>query len=145
MAATQIFFCAFLLATGLVRAGDVNAVKAEPDLNKRAQLAMNNADQDLDAAKTAWAAGNADQARSAVGDIEASVRLAYDSLKATGSKPRNNKYYKRLELSTRELLRRLDAVRQDAPLDDRPDVEQVQKNVQDVHDQILQDIMSKRK
>jgi hypothetical protein len=130
---------------GLLCAGDLAVVKTERDLNKRAELAMANADSAVDAARKDWEAGKEDQARTAVGDIQASVKLACDSLKQTGKPARNNKYYKRVELSMRELLRRLDGLHTDAPYDDRGSVEQVQKRVQDLHDQILTDIMSKRK
>ena len=146
MSSARLVPCVFALAVvGLSHAGDLAAIKAEPDLNKRAELAMANADESIDAARNAWQAGREEQARAAVGDIQTSAQLAYDSLKQTHKAARNNKYYKRVELNMRELLRRLDGLHTDAPYDDRGSVEQVQKSVQDLHDQILTDIMSKRK
>lgn len=135
----------FLFGVAAVFSGDLKAVRAQPDLNKRAELAMENADESVDAARRAFNGGNMDQAHAAVADIQASVQLACDSLRETRKQPRNNKYYKRVELNMRSLLRRVDALDHDAPFEERGNVEQMQKRLQELHDQILLDIMSKRK
>ena len=137
-------FCAAILA-GSALAGDLQAVRAEPDLNKRAELAMANAESDLTAAGGAFKAGNSDNGRAALADVQASVELACDSLRGTNKPPRNNKYYKRVELSMRTLLRRVDDLGRAVAFDDRSAVEAVQKRLQELHDKILLDIMSKRK
>jgi len=134
-----------LLFAIALAAGDLAAAKAEPDLNKRADLAMVNAEHSVDVARRAFEAGKRDQADSALKEIQTSVQLAYDSLRETRKQPRNNKYYKRVELAMQALLRRVDALDHDAPYDERATVEQVEKHLQDLHDQILLDIMSKRK
>jgi hypothetical protein len=126
-------------------AADLTAVKAEPDLNKRAELAMDNAEHSLDGAAKAYNGGNTEQAHAQLADVQASVELACDSLRDTKSPPRNNKYYKRVELSMRTLLRHIGDLDHLVPYEDQASLEKVQKRVQELHDQILLDIMSKRK
>jgi len=144
MLSIRLLIFAAILGLPLM-AVDLSAVKAEPDLNKRAELAMDSAELSLDQAAKAYNAGNADQAHAQLADVQASVELACDSLRDTKSPPRNNKYYKRVELSMRTLLRHIGDLEHLVPYEDQASLEKLQKRVQELNEQILLDIMSKRK
>ncbi len=73
------------------------------------------------------------------------MELSFQSLEETGKSARNNKYYKRAELRTRELLRRLDGLRDLVGFEERSLVEKVRDRVAEVHDDLLKGIMSKKK
>jgi len=143
MCPIRLLICAALFALSPI-AADLNSIKAEPDLNRRAELAMAYAEQSLDDAGKAFKAGEIKRADIRMEEVRTAVELACDSLRATHRAPRNNKYYKRVELSMRTLLRHMDDLVHLAPVEDQ-ELPAVDKRVQELHDQILTDIMSKRK
>jgi hypothetical protein len=126
-------------------APDLASVKAEPDLDKRSDLALANADQYIDAARHAWASGDIKAVESALNEIRQSVELSYDSLHQTRENPRHSKFYKRSEQKILSLLRRLKTLRDDIDVENRETVEAVMRRLQELHDLLLTDIMSKRK
>jgi len=125
--------------------GDIGAVKAEPDLEKRSELALANADGQIDAARQAYSSGDMKTEQAALDDILESVETSYDALEHSGKAPRKSKYYKRAELKVQALLRRLHTLRNDMSVDDQPAVESVVKRLQEIHDELLAEIMSKKK
>ena len=130
----------------LVLALDLVAIKAEPKLEKRSQLALEFADSSLNSARDLYKQGDLDGCRSALGDVEAGVRLSYDSLMATGKDPRRNaKPFKDAEKSTRQILRRLDSLSDLMSAFDRSAVEPAQHTVSDIHDKLITGIMGKKK
>ena len=136
---------ALVLLAGLTSAADLNGVKSEPDLNKRAELATDEADRDLDAARQAWQNGDWNKAMADLNELEQLTELAQTSLEETKKPPRNNRHYKDVELKLRVLLRRLDGFRLAVDYDVRGDVNRIETQVQEVHDQILDAVMTKRK
>jgi hypothetical protein len=134
------------LALGLALAGssraDLKQVLAEPNLEKRSQLALNNATTAYKEARAAYDKGESDRTAAAVTEIEESVDLAYASLKQTGKDPRRSpKWFKKAEIDTRELLKHLDAFEHDMSFNDRPMVEKAKTKVQQVHDDLLVGLM----
>lgn len=125
--------------------GDLGAVKAEPDLEKRSELALTNAEHEVDEARQAYKDGKADQIAGALAEVSDSADICYDSLARASTPARRSKYYKRAEMRTRTLIRRLTSLRDDMSFDVRPQVETVIKKVSDVHDELLADIMSRKK
>jgi hypothetical protein len=125
--------------------GDLAAVKAEPDLDKRSELALVNADHDIDEARKASTDGNPQTLQAALTEVAASVDLSYESLQETHKEPRKSKYYKRAEIQLQALMRRLNGLRDDVGYLSRPAVDSVLKKVSDVHDRIISDIMSRKK
>src|SRR5450755_4665649 len=88
---------------------DLTAIKAEPKLEKRSQLALEYAESALDSARDAYKKGDLDASRAALGEVAAGVQFSYDSLMATGQDPRRHSGpFKSAEKSTRQILRRLD-------------------------------------
>jgi hypothetical protein len=124
---------------------DIAGVKAEPDLNRRSELALMNADEKIDAARQAYQAGNEPAQEAAIQEVAESVELSYDALEQTHSAPRKSKYYKRAELKVSALMRRLSGLRDEVGFEFRPRVEAALKKLSDIHDQLLSDIMSKKK
>ena len=124
---------------------DLAAVKSEPDLNRRSEMALANAEEKLDAARQAYMAGNDAAEAAAVQEIGESVELCYQSLEQTHGAPRKSRYYKRAELKVSELMRHLSGFRDEVSYDFRPKVDVVLKKISDIHDQLLSDIMSRKK
>lgn len=137
-----IFMLAFLPA--LVYA-DLKAALAEPDLEKRSELALTNADDAANRARQGWLDGKVEVFREALRETEESVTLSYRSLQETGKPARSRpKHYKRAEKSLRLLLRKLEALENEVGIDDRPLVATSKKHVSDVQDQIVHEIMTRK-
>jgi len=129
----------------LLAFADLAAVKAEPDLNRRSELALLNADEKIDEARKAYQAGDQRTEEADIQEVAESVTLCYQSLEKTRSEPRKSKYYKRAELKVSALMRRLSGFRDEVSFDFRPNVEAALKKLSDIHDQLLSDIMSRKK
>lgn len=115
-----------ILAVGLLLAmalagGDLAAVKAEPNLEKRAEKALVHAGELLTAMRGELDRNDVEKIKEQLGEFEQAVDLSVDSLMATGKNARKNpKYFKRVEARLRDLLRRVETFRRDMSLDDRP-------------------------
>jgi hypothetical protein len=129
----------------LLLAVDLTSIKTEPKLEKRSELALAYADSAINKARAAYNKGDYEQSQQAVEEVGDAVDLSYQSLLATGKDPRKTSAFKEAEKATRQLLRRLDSLRDLMSSVDRSTVEPVQKKVSDVHDSLLKSIMSKRK
>lgn len=134
-----------LVFTFLLAFGDVTAVKSEPDPEKRSELALVNADHQIDEARKAYMAGDPKGEQVALDEVSESVTLCYDALEHTHTAPRKSKYYKRAELKVQELIRRLSGLRDEVSFESRQAVERVLNTVTNIHDQLITDIMSKKK
>lgn len=124
---------------------DLAAVKAEPDPNKRSELALTNAEEKLDAARQAYQSGDEAAQAADIQEIGDSVAFCYASLEEAHTAPRKSRYYKRAELRVSALMRRLSGFRDEVNFDFRPKVDAILKKVSDIHDDLLSDIMSKKK
>jgi hypothetical protein len=124
---------------------DLGAIKKEPNLERRSDLALQYASSALDTARDAYAAGDVDKTGAAIEEVGSSVDLAYDSLEQTGKDPRRSpKFFKRAEMSTRQLLRRLDGMIESMSVADRLVAEKVRGRVADIHENLLKGIMKKK-
>jgi len=130
-----------LLSAGGLRA-DLQAAKAEPNLEKRSKLALDNALQALQDARAAYAQGEDARLDALAKEILESVELAETSLRETGKNARKSpKWFKRAEIETRDLMRRLDAFQREMNVADRPRLDAVKAKVQQVHENLLFGIM----
>src|SRR5947209_609037 len=86
---------------------DLGAVKSEPDLDKRSELALVNADHAIDEARKAYSDGDQKGVQAGLKEVTESVDLCYDSLQRSHTSPRKSKYYKRAEQKLQVLIRRL--------------------------------------
>jgi hypothetical protein len=133
-----------LLALWLAFA-DISALKSEPDLDRRSELALANADRGIDAARKAYSQGDDKAVDAALGEVRESVELSHDALTQSHKAPRKSKYYKSAELKLRALIRRLTSFRDEVAFDTRQHVDTVIKTLSEVHDELLTGIMSKNK
>lgn len=133
-------------SVGSARA-DLKQAMAEPNLEKRSKLALDNAGAAYKTLRAAYDKGEMSEVTAAASELQESVDLAHASLKKTGKVPRNSpKYFKAAEIATRDLLRKLETFQQAMSFDDRPMMDQLKKNVQQIHDEILVGLMEgKRK
>lgn len=124
---------------------DLPAIKATPDLERRSDLALTNADSDVNAAREFYNQGDTKKMEAVLDDLRQSIDLCLQSLEQSHKRARNSKYYKQAELKTRALARRLMTLADEVGVDDRKTVEDARQRVLDVHDQLLTDIMGKKK
>jgi hypothetical protein len=124
---------------------DIASVKSESNLEKRSDLALENANRALDEARTAYEAGNVQKTDVELQEVRESVDLSFDSLENSGQQPRKSKYYKRAEIALRKMLRRLSGFRDEMSVDDRKPLDDVANRVQEVHDRLLSEIMTKKR
>ena len=135
---------ALLLVPGIVRA-DLKRAMAEPNLEKRSGLALDNAAAALKAAREAYDKNDSDLTAKDAAEIQESVDLAYDSLVQSGKNPRNSSWCKKAEISTRDLSRKLESFQEQMSYSDRPMLDAIKADVQKVHDELLMGVMEGRK
>jgi hypothetical protein len=125
---------------------DLAGARQEPNLERRSELALENAGAALGYVRDAYQAGDLDKTKLEASEVEESVTLAYDSLAGTGKDPRRDpKFFKRAEMTTRQLLRRLDGVIESMSVQDRAILLVVRDRISDIHDELLNGIMKKKK
>jgi len=133
-----------LVPVGVVRA-DLKRAMAEPNLEKRSGLALENAAAALKAAREAYDKNDSDLTAKDAAEIQESVDLAYDSLVRSGKNPRNSSWFKKAEIATRDLSRRLESFQEQMSYSDRSMLDAVKADVQKVHDDLLMGVMEGRK
>ncbi len=139
------FAALLLLSSGAFLNADVEKVKAEPKLERRSALALDEAESVLVSAQKDYEAGNIDEFRKGLQEASELTDLSYQSLQDTGKRARRDpKWFKRAEQRLVVILRRVDALAKDVASDDRAAVESVQKKMREVHDQLVQDIMTRK-
>ena len=68
--------------------GDIAAVKSEPDLERRSELALASADKQLDAARQAYTGGDDKAEQQALVEVRELVAVSYDALEHPNQAPR---------------------------------------------------------
>jgi len=135
-----------LTLAGNLAAMDLASVRAEPNLEKRSERALDYANGALDAARDAYGKDDFEEYQAQLDGVGASVDVAYEALTQTGKDPsRSPRSFKRAEMRTRELLRRIDGLLQTVSYADREGVQKIHARVSEVHDHLLEGIMGKRK
>ena len=125
---------------------DLKKALAEPDLEKRSKLSLDNASAAYQAARDAYRKGDMQQAQAYIDEVEQSVDLAYQSLNDTGKNPRKSpRWFKSAELATRDLSRRIAGFQEEMSYTDRPMLDKLKARVQQVHDDLLLGLMEGRK
>jgi hypothetical protein len=72
--------------------------------------------------------------------------LAHKSLNATGKDPRKSpKWFKKAEIETRDLLRKLESFQHQMGFEDRPLVDKAKAAITQVHDDLLVGLMQGKK
>ena len=139
----KYIFAVLVLAFAAGATPENPAVMAESNLEKRSELALQEADTAITAARQAYEAQEREAFRARVSDVEQLAELSYKSLQDTGKRARRSpKYFKRAELKLRGILRRLAGLSAEVSADDRPLVEAARSRINGVHEQLLHDIMT---
>ena len=140
-----VIFGLCLLVAAPVSA-DLQKAMAETNLEKRSKLALDNALAVYQSLRDDYSKGDAARVAADAKEIGESVHLAYDSLTQMGKDPRKaSGPYKRAELETRDLARRLETFEQDMNMEDRDVVEKLKNDVQQVHENLLLGLLEGRK
>jgi hypothetical protein len=124
---------------------DLKRALAEPNLEKRSGLALENASAALKLARAAYDRGDNDEVAKEAAEILESVELASTSLNQSGKNPRRSDWFKKAEISTRDLSRRLQDFQDQMSYVDRPLLDKVKERVQKVHEELLLGVMEGRK
>jgi hypothetical protein len=113
-------------------------VTNEPIAEKRYQLA-------LDVAAKALMEARQSDPKAKLEEAAAATEFALKSLEAM-DKPayKNGRNYKRIELRTREFLRRAEALIKEASVEERPALEGAYNRINAVHEKVLEGVMSKK-
>jgi hypothetical protein len=120
-------------------------LKNEPNLEKRARLALANAESALTEAKNAYAKGDLQATGASLEEMRECVEIAQASLVETGKDARKrSKPFKYGEAKTRELLRHIDALENAMDIDDRKLIDAPKAKVQQVHEMWLLGIMGEK-
>ncbi len=136
---------AILLFSGTWLHADLKRAMAEPNLEKRSSLALDNAVAALKSARAAYDKGDNDQVAKDTAEVLESVDLAATSLDQSGKNPRRSAWYKKAEISTRDLSRRIQDFQDQMSYVDRPLLDKVKTRVQEVHEQLLMGVMEGKK
>jgi len=134
----------FLLPGSLLHA-DLKRALAEPNLEKRSGLALDNAAAALKAARGAYDNGDNDQVAKGAAEIQESVELAYTSLLQSGKNPRKSDWFKKAEIATRDLGRKVQAFQDSMSYTERPLLDKVREAIERVHEDILMGVMEGKK
>jgi hypothetical protein len=78
-------------------------------------------------------------------EVLQSVELAAASLRQSGKDPRRSNWFKKAEISTRDLGRRIQDFQDQMSYVDRPLLDKVKVRVQEVHEELLLGVMEGRK
>ncbi len=133
-----------LFAISSAAVADLTAIRSEKNLEKRAGLAIEHAESLARNLKKTYETESWEATKKVLDEIAEATELSYASLTETGKNARRSpKHFKKAELKSREILRRLDAVHVAVAVDDRGPVDIVRARVLKVHDDLLQAIMSK--
>lgn len=123
---------------------DLDSVKAEPNLDRRAEYALDHAHTMLDTARSLYKEAKYDRFEGAVLEIGDSVQVCHDALKATGKDPRKNaKQFKKVEQRIQLLIRRLRSMESEVSVDDRPVVKKVGARLEEINEEIVNGIFTK--
>ncbi len=125
-------------------AADLEAVKKEPDPEKRSDKALDAAAEILKQARALpTEGGSIDDLQKDMDTMIEAVELSLKSLRDTGKRPNKlTRYYKRGELKTREMQRQMENLIQALAFDNRPPAEKAQARLTVLHDEFLFGVMS---
>ena len=125
---------------------DFQAAMKEPNLERRSERLLENADAAMDEARRAYDAADNKGFDTALKEVGDSAEASFQALRDTGKSGRKHpKYFKKAELKTRELSKRLDTFEKDVSMDHRPTVLAVKHRVDELNDKLVMEIMTKKK
>ena len=129
----------------LLLAFDLASARNEPNVEKRSDLAIKNADLAVTAAREAAQKGDDVALHAALDEVRGSVDLAVESLGQSTTNPRKSRFYKKAELAVGQILRRLDGLLQSAGAFEQDVIKPAREYISEQHDKLIGDIMGKGK
>jgi hypothetical protein len=139
---------AALCLPSLVGGGElpsVEQVRAENNLEKRADKAWKFAADRLKDASKAYGEGNWEQTRAAVDLMMEAVELGHQSLEQTGKDPRKRfKHFKRGEVQTLALQKQLGELMRTMGFEEEEQLRPAAKRLKEVHEALLHSVMGLR-
>lgn len=118
----------------------------EPDLEKRAGLALDYARAAVAHMVKAYVDGEPAEAKQILAKIVEAAELARESLGETGKHARSKpKHFKKAEIDTRKLIRDLEAAKRDLTFVERPDLDPAIEKIEAINRQLLFAIMESKK
>jgi len=133
-----------LLAVAALLGSGRETVRSEPNPEKRSDKALDYATSVLVSIKKASDSGEAVDLPERMKEVREAVDLSVKSLDASGKNPSKSGYFKKAELKTRELVRRLDNLGKSVGFEERGQVEELMRYVEKIHDDLLHRVMTKR-
>lgn len=131
---------------GRAAAGGAGCGAAEPRADKRYEKALDFASEQITVARKDYRDGRIEQFRQCVENVGEAVKVCDQTLRGTGKNPsKSPKHFKRAEMRMREIIRRLTGLEGDVSVEDRGVIAKVKTSVQEIHDNLLFDIMGRRK
>lgn len=129
----------------ILPAFDLESIRKEPNLEKRSELALANADAATDRARDGYQKGDDALFKAGLEEVAASLQLTKQSLDESGRNARKRpKYFKKAEIGIRRLSRRLDNFKIEVSVDYRSQVEPVAAQAHRLQEEILLAIMGKK-
>lgn len=123
----------------------LDSVRQEPNLEHRSSLALEYALAMSDIAPKAYRDGKSAQLDNALKEVASGAELALESLGKTGKVARKSpKYFKRAEIATRQVIRRLDDLAESMNVDERAAVAQARARVAAVRDNLIEQLMARK-
>jgi hypothetical protein len=133
-------------ALSVQRPSGLKTVKQEPNLEKKAHLALEFAHDSVDSALNAYRNNDPQAGKNILVEMLEAVELAHTALRETGKSARRRpKHFKRSEIQTRRLLEQLDSLSRNLYFEERAPLEPIIKRVSDINDQLLKEIMERPK
>jgi hypothetical protein len=144
---TRIAAIAALLAACAMAADQaLEAVKSEPNLEKRSEKALMAAQQFLDDLRKTGDLQDTAAVKTSLDNIRGGVELCVESLEASGKDARRSpKSFKKAEIGLRKLNRQLEDVRVAMSADDRQPVADLLRYTHQVQEDLLLGIFTKKK
>ena len=140
-----LFLLLAMVLTAQAIHADLADVRNEPNLEKRSEKALENANAAVDEARKAYKSSDLVVFEARLREVEESAALSYQSLEDTGKAARRSpKFFKRAEMKMHALAKRLEALGGDVNFEDRVLVEAARKKLSDLEDKIVFEIMTKK-
>ena len=125
---------------------DLADVRSEANPERRAELALDNANTAIDHARAYAKLGEYDKLHAAGIEVQQSVELCQESLEAAGKDPRKNvRQFKKVEMRIHHLNRRLKGFADEVSIEDKPAVEKAANRLDEINDEIVGDMFGKKK
>ena len=127
----------------LVSSDEFEALRAEPNYEKRARRALEFSLDNVNIVLDAYQKDDPQTGKNILNKILQAVELAHESLVATGKPARRRpKHFKKAEIQTRRLLKQLDGLSRNLHFDERAELTRISQRIAEINDQLLQAIMS---